>query len=401
MQERKRLSLPERNGFIKSLTASGYSSEIVELVKDDLEFGLTKPEIDRYLDKKWDIRQKRVYSQCFREEYGDEVISVIMREGLDGYQMQVALEFYQKGIPLDAISRVMEEGGTAKEMKKAYDNILKELEQLKLEEGSEKFEKGYVEKLVEQIAEVVEKIHYQERRYDELNKKLTIFESTKEDEAIRENLIRQLADTEADLSSRQDQLNLANATIARLREQAEEKEKERKRMQTRIDTLEDKLLERASEKTNEKKEPSSDSTVKNTETVFAGSEQKAEKTRTYASAEVFGTKPFPIPVYYQVPVVDGQGRVLQHVPVERIVRKSNTGGVTGIMARLGLKKKTRQDIVKLVSAGDLVPAQLVQIKNAMERGLTEGQLVELINNNVSAEKMKEIIEIAVLENSME
>ena len=28
------------------------------------------------------------------------------------------------------------------------------------------------------------------------------------------------------------------------------------------------------------------------------------------------------------------------------------------------------------------------------------QLVELINNNVSAEKMKEIIEIAVLENSM-
>jgi len=47
-----------------------------------------------------------------------------------------------------------------------------------------------------------------------------------------------------------------------------------------------------------------------------------------------------------------------------------------------------------------VPAQLVQIKSAIEKGLTEGQLVELINNNVSAEKMKEIIEIAVLENSM-
>ena len=32
--------------------------------------------------------------------------------------------------------------------------------------------------------------------------------------------------------------------------------------------------------------------------------------------------------------------------------------------------------------------------------IRQGQLVELINNNVSAEKMKEIIEIAVLENSM-
>lgn len=39
-------------------------------------------------------------------------------------------------------------------------------------------------------------------------------------------------------------------------------------------------------------------------------------------------------------------------------------------------------------------------KSAIEKGLTESQLVELINNNISAEKMKEIIEIAVLENSL-
>ena len=64
-------------------------------------------------------------------------------------------------------------------------------------------------------------------------------------------------------------------------------------------------------------------------------------------------------------------------------------------------KKSRQDIVKLLACGDLVPAQLVQIKSAIEKGLTEAQLVELINNNVSAEKMKEIIDIAVLENSMD
>lgn len=71
-----------------------------------------------------------------------------------------------------------------------------------------------------------------------------------------------------------------------------------------------------------------------------------------------------------------------------------------LFARLSFKKKSRADIVKLVASGDLVPAQLVQIKSAIEKGLTESQLVELINNNISAEKMKEIIEIAVLENSM-
>lgn len=74
--------------------------------------------------------------------------------------------------------------------------------------------------------------------------------------------------------------------------------------------------------------------------------------------------------------------------------------MASLFARLSFKKKSRADIVKLVVSGDLVPAQLVQIKSAIEKGLTESQLVELINNNISAEKMKEIIEIAVLENSM-
>ena len=47
--------------------------------------------------------------------------------------------------------------------------------------------------------------------------------------------------------------------------------------------------------------------------------------------------------------------------------------------------------MKLVASGDLVPAQLVQIKSAIEKGLMETQLIELITNNISAEKMKEII----------
>ena len=74
--------------------------------------------------------------------------------------------------------------------------------------------------------------------------------------------------------------------------------------------------------------------------------------------------------------------------------------MAGLFSKLSFKKKSRADIVKLLASGELVPAQLCQIKSAIEKGLTESQLIELINNNVSAEKMKEIIEIAVLENSI-
>lgn len=161
-------------------------------------------------------------------------------------------------------------------------------------------------------------------------------------------------------------------------------------MQNRIDTLEDKLLEKAAGATVKQEAP----------------EKPEESKEPLGKQTVFDEKPvaerpYQIPVFYQLPVVDANGRVIQHVQVERTVRKANTGAFTGLLGKLGFMKKSRQDIVKLLASGDLVPAQLVQIRSAIEKGLTESQLVELINNNVSAEKMKEIIDIAVLENSMD
>ena len=389
--ERRVLSVSERNGYIKKLTDMGHSKEVLDLVKDDLEFGLVNDEINLYLDKKWDLRQKKVYSMCLRDELSREVIAVIMREGLDGSQMQVALEFYQKGVSIETVASVIDKGENAKHMQKAFEAVMSNLERVKTGSAeSSVVDREYVKGLVKQIEEAVAKIQFQEQRYDELNKKLKIFENAKQDEAVHNGLVKKLGETEAELSGQQDQLNRANATIARLREQIEEKKKEMEKMQNRIDTLEDKLLERASVTTSEKV------------SVKAEEEKKEPaSTQTFFDEKPIAEKPYQIPVYYQLPVVDASGRVIQRVQVEKTIRKGNQGAFTGLLGKLGIMKKSRQDIVKLLASGDLVPAQLVQIRCAIEKGLTESQLVELINNNVSAEKMKEIIDIAVLENSMD
>ena len=389
--ERRVLSVSERNGYIKKLTDMGHSKEVLDLVKDDLEFGLVNDEINLYLDKKWDLRQKKVYSMCLRDELSREVIAVIMREGLDGSQMQVALEFYQKGVSIETVASVIDKGENAKHMQKAFEAVMSNLERVKTGSAeSSVVDREYVQGLVKQIEEAVAKIQFQEQRYDELNKKLKIFENAKQDEAVHNGLVKKLGETEAELSGQQDQLNRANATIARLREQIEEKKKEMEKMQNRIDTLEDKLLERASVATSEKV------------SVKAEEEKKEPaSTQTFFDEKPIAEKTYQIPVYYQLPVVDASGRVIQRVQVEKTIRKGNQGAFTGLLGKLGIMKKSRQDIVKLLASGDLVPAQLVQIRCAIEKGLTESQLVELINNNVSAEKMKEIIDIAVLENSMD
>ena len=388
-----------RGNILKEIkNANRFEDDVYLLVEEDLTFGLEKDQIDLYLKKNFKLSQMKVLSSYLRKGIDVEFVELVANHPeLTGYQVQVALDFFQKGVPIATIESSVGNKSNVAEMKELFQSVLEKAKAARV--GAEDAP-AYVKEMMEQMAASIEKIQYQEQRYDELNKKLTIFESTKRDEEVRDNLLQKYNDAESLLNSQQNKLNQADSTIARLREQITDKEKEMKRMQTRIDTLEDKLLARADK-------PEKDTPVV-AKKAIADSEPEDTTVKEEKQAASNITAPIPemftgsnaIPVYYQMPVVDAQGRMVQRVPVEKIIRKSETG-VAALIGRLGFKKKSRQDIVKLVASGDLVPAQLIQIKTGMERGLTEGQLVELINNNVSADKMKEIIEMAVLENSMD
>lgn len=398
--EGRKLSVSDRNGYIRKFTDIGYSKEVIDLALDDLEYGLEFDEVNRYLDKKWDLRQKKAYSMCLRAGVGEEIIAVIMRDGLDGSQMQVAFEFYQKGLPIRMIEEVIGKGGNAKHMQKHFEDILANLEAAKDSKNSvSEKDREYVQGIVKQIEEAVEKIKFQEERYDELNRKLSVFETAQADKQVHDNLLKKYNDSEAALNSQQEEITKARSTIARLREQAEEKKKEMERMQNRINTLEDKLVDMASRTADTGMSGNVSDTQKKEDEPVAETAKAAYGAGTFFD-EGNNQKPYPLPVFYQVPVVDVSGRMIQRVPVEKSVRKENQGVFAGLLGKLGFMKKSRQDIVKLLASGELVPAQLVQIRCAIEKGLTESQLVELINNNVPAERMKEIIDIAVLENSM-
>lgn len=364
-----------------------YSEEIIALIKDDLEYGFSKEQTELYLKSGYNIGQMRVYSECLRDGKSEEFLSLIERTELTAPQMQIAFEFYKKGVPIATIEEVLARKETPIAMKAAFGKFLEQIQTVKQETATEP---EYVQELVKKMEEIVSKICFQDKRYDALNEKLTVLESTKADEQIRENLVKENADKEQLLNDQQDKLNQANSAISRLREQLEFKDKEMNRMSNRIETLEDKLLHATNVNVGTSSEP------KKEEEHNVQSEIKKEGAAM--TQQTIVTEPMGIPIFYQIPVVDMQGRVIQKVQIDRSESKSN--GVIGLLSKLGFKKKSRADIVKLVASGDLAPAQLIQIKSGIEKGLTEGQLVELINNNVAAEKMKEIIEIAVLENSM-
>ena len=368
-----------------------FSEDTIALVKSDYEYGLKEEEISLYLNKSYDIEQMKILSECLHKDVPKDVIDIIKNTKYSVHQMQVSLEFYEKGVPVQTIKEVMDKGEKPITMRRLYEEVLEQLNKVKkqIPEDSE-----YVKALISQMDEVVAKINHQNERYDALNKKLSEIETSKDDEGVRERLVKENQDKDALINSQQNELNKASSTIARLRDDIEKKDKEMKRMGDRIESLEDKIISVATEN---KKEAESKAEPQESQSVSQADKKMVD---TVAVPQNMQAVANGIPVYYQIPVVDGTGNVVQRLPIERSVRKSSNSGVVSLFARLSFKKKSRADIVKLVASGDLVPAQLVQIKSAIEKGLTESQLVELINNNISAEKMKEIIEIAVLENSM-
>ena len=367
-----------------------FSEDTIALVKSDYEYGLKEEEISLYLNKSYDIEQMKILSECLHKDVPKDVIDIIKNTKYSVHQMQVSLEFYEKGVPVHTIKEVMDKGEKPITMRRLYEEVLEQLNKVKKKNP----ESEYVKALISQMDEVVAKINHQNERYDALNKKLSEIETSKDDEEVRERLVKENQDKDALINSQQNELNKASSTIARLRDDIEKKDKEMKRMGDRIESLEDKIISVATEN---KKEAESKAEPQESQSVSQADKKMVD---TVAVPQNMQAVANGIPVYYQIPVVDGTGNVVQRLPIERSVRKSSNSGVASLFARLSFKKKSRADIVKLVASGDLVPAQLVQIKSAIEKGLTESQLVELINNNISAEKMKDIIEIAVLENSM-
>lgn len=383
MQARARVSSMDLKAHMNNLRKNPkFTEEILKLVESDLQYGLTIEETEMYTSKRFDYAQMKVYSACLRNGYPEDVRECITRDGLTGEQMAVALEFYEKGVPLKNVAEVTENNShTAFMMKKLFQSIVS-----KVQAAGEavQAQDDYAKDLLEQIKSVVEKIEFQEKRYDALNEKLKELQTAGQDAKIQNNLLNQLAEKDSMLEKQQDELNEARGTIARLRNEMDAIRKERDRLEKRTEEME---KEAATKGRNTVTEP---------EVAVA---DKKEEAKSMVQAEVKQEVPvipsFP-GVGYNVAVLDGNGKVVSFMPVERMERKRERSTMSAIFSRLAFKKKI--DIVKLVAEKDLEPKQLVQIRSAIEKGLSEDQLLVLINNQIPAEQMEEIINIAVYEN---
>ena len=109
---------------------SHYSGDVMELVKDDLEYGLSPAQVESYLNRAdFSSRQKKLYSDALRDNFSKEVLEIAFARGLKVQQMQVACGYVRKGISEDALREVLSEERSAKEMSDMMQDILNRQEE--------------------------------------------------------------------------------------------------------------------------------------------------------------------------------------------------------------------------------------------------------------------------------
>ena len=391
MEEREKLSSIDMNVYLSNLRRNPrFSKEVISLVEQDLHYGLTVEETEQYSMKKLDLAQMKIYSECLKNGCPQEAIDCITKDGLAAEQMAVALEFYKKGVAVETIAEITGDNGrTAFVMKKMFQNFMDAVP--KAAEAA-KEHGDYAVKLLEQIKTVVEKIEFQEKRYDALNEKLKEIQTANQVKAECEKLSNKVSEMEQMMEKQQNELNDARAAVVRLRNEKDDIKKEKETLEQQMARLRKGAEERemAEKEREQKAEEKLEKEVQKPET-----EEKEAAEKSAAETE----KP-EIPDYpwdgYSVAVLDETGKVISVMPAERMERKKEKPALTALFSRMVFKKKA--DIVRLVVEKNLEPKQLVQIRTAIEKGLSEEQILVLINNQIPAEQMKEIINIAVYEN---
>ncbi len=380
MQERAKVSGMDIKVHINNLRKNPkFTEEILKLVESDLQYGLTIEETESYTSKRFDYAQMKVYSACLRNGYPEDVRKCITKEGLTGAQMAVALEFYEKGVPIATVAEVVENSGnTAFEMKKLFQEIIRKVQEA---EEAVSGQDSYVKELFEQTKSVLEKIAFQEKRYDALNEQLQKLQTVGRDAQVENNLLKQLNEKDRMLEKQQDELNEARAAVIKLKNEMDVVRKERDRLEKHAERLEREAAPK--ERSSVQEQP----VTKNMEEGSMGQTKKEQKMPAYPAFSTMG---------YNMAVMDRDGKIVSLMPVERMERKKGKNSLSALFSRLVFRKKI--DIVKLVAEKDLAPEQLVQVRNAIEKGLNEEQLLVLINNQIPAEQMAEIINIAVYEN---
>lgn len=380
--------------FIMELTEKGCRDDVLRLAKEDLELGYPKELVALYAEAGWKTDCCRKFSSIMRANSDGELLRLLADGGFNPYQMQLMANYYDKGVTVPQLRDVGFKNLTAYDMEQA----LKLVYQANRETGGKKEQEGPEGKdSQKKTASLEEALRQREKELEEQqeinNKQASESAGLRTKAESLEKRVRELEQEKAGYDSEKrsileerDRFYQQSQTLMEEKEQLiadlEEVQKEKDGMGQRLKEMENKAA--AAQTT--AVQPAGRQQAAGTEQITPeqqGAEPQNNNTGDFAGNDFLAA-------------VKGRNGERHFIPVERTARRKPEG-IKAFAEKIFGRGRQDSGLIKQLTGKGLNPAQMEQVRMAIQAGLTEQEVNDLIDSGFSAEEMAQAVEIVVAE----
>ena len=384
---------------VRDFTQKGCRDDVLRLAREDLGLGYPKELVALYAESGWQMDRCKKFSSIMRADSDGDLLRMLAEGGFNPYQMQMLANYYGKGVPVAQLRDVGAKNLTAYDMEQALKRVYQANRETETEKAGESPEgKDLQEKIVSLTEALRQREKELEEQQDANNKQAS---ESAELRIKAEKLEKRVGELEREKSGydnekrsileERDRFYRQNQTLMKEKEQLiadlEEVQKEKDGMEQRLKEMESKALAETAET-----QAAGIQTAEQQPVISGGQGITANRQETGTS----DNNPENSAGNDYLAAIRGRNGERHLVPVERTVRRKPDGLKAFAEKLLG---RSRQDsgLIKQLTGKGLNPAQMEQVRMAIQAGLTGQEVNDLIDSGFSAEEMAQAVEIVVAE----
>ena len=413
--EMRKAEMAQFAPFISELTQRGCRDDVLKLAKEDLELGYPQELVALYAEREWQMDRCRKFSSIMRADSDGELLRMLADGGFNPYQMQMLANYYGKGVPVAQLRDVGAKNLTAYDMEQALKLVYQANREAGMEKAGENPENNGLQEKIVSLEEELRQREKELGEQQEINNK-----QASEGAGLRikvESMEKQIKELEQEragydsekrsILEERDRFYRQNQTLMEKKSQLiadlEEVQKEKDGMEQRLKEMESKT---STEKPQSKAAVQQVSDMQGAAAGETGSGQQTAGRQAPSGglgiaadqqvAETAGNNAGESAGNDYLAAVRGRNGEKYLVPVERSMRRK-PDGLKAFAEKLLGRGRQSSGLIKQLTGKGLNPAQMEQVRMAVQAGLTGQEVKDLIDSGFSADEMAQAVEIVVAE----
>lgn len=383
---------------IMEFKEKGCKDDALKLAKEDLELGYPKELVALYAEAGWQMDRCRKFSSIMRADSDGDLLRLLAGGSFNPYQMQLLANYYDKGVTVAQLSDVGSKNLTAYDMEQALKLVYQANREAGAAQEKESPETGLSQ---EKITSMTEELRQREKELEaqqEINNKQAAESAELRTKAEGlEKRVKELEQEKAGYDSEKrsileerDRFYQQNQTLLEEKSQLiadlEAVQKEKDGMGQRLKEMEELAVSGASGR-----QTAAGQTMAARNTAGIGQkvpEQQGTDPENSGDGDMENND-FLV-------AIRGKNGEKHLIPVERTVRRKPEG-IRAFAEKIFGRGRQGSGLIKQLTGKGLNPAQMEQVRIAIQAGLVEQEINDLIDSGFSAEEMAQAIEIVVAE----